>query len=90
MTITKDVSAKAAFQGQETKAQKCAPEVPERIRTHAPEPALRPGNSWAARADEIDRRVRESREAARARTSWKERQKAQKQGMRKSFGHSAS
>lgn len=90
MTVKKDLSAKAAFQGHETKAQKRAPDVPERVRTHAPQPALRPGKSWAARADEIDRRVRESREAAKAKTIWKERKSEQKQGTRKSFGHSAS
>lgn len=90
MAIESDVKVRAAFQGKEAKAQKEAPHVPERIRRHAPEPILRPGDSWAARADEVDRRVREGREAAQAKESWKERRPAKRQGIRSSFGRSAS
>jgi hypothetical protein len=77
---------KASFEGRETKAQAQTGEVPERIRKDAPAPTLRPGGSWKARADAIDRNVREAQDAAQARKGWAARIKAErKQGMRMSF-----
>lgn len=70
---------------------KQAPDVPTRIKKHAPAPVLRPGGSWRARADQIDRHVREQDEARRAETTWAQRTQARqgerlKTGFRRSAG----
>ena len=65
-------------------------EVPERIRTHAPEPELKPEGSWRARADAMDRAVRERQEAEKASNEWAARVKVRhRPGMRMAFTRSA-
>lgn len=70
MTIKSDVKLDDAFSGKTAKSEGKAAAVPERIRRHAPVPALRPDGGWKARADEVDRRVREQQEAQKARNEW--------------------
>lgn len=71
MTIKTDVKLGDAFAGKAAQQQsETTADVPERIRRHAPAPVLRPDGSWKARADEVDRRVREQQEAQRARNEW--------------------
>lgn len=70
MTIKSDVKLDDAFSGKTAKAEDRAAAVPERIRRHAPVPALRPDGGWKARANEVDRRVREQQEAQKARNEW--------------------
>ena len=70
MTIKTDVKLNDAFGGRTAQAEDKAADVPERIRRHAPVPALRPYGGWKARADEVDRRVREQQEAQKARNEW--------------------
>tara|TARA_R110002124_G_scaffold183401_4_gene350833 strand:- start:57909 stop:58208 length:300 start_codon:yes stop_codon:yes gene_type:complete len=66
MTIDPKCDVKRAFEGTDKVETPAAPEVPERIKQDAPKPVLRPGGSWAARADAIDQAVREQQDAARA------------------------
>ena len=93
MTIKCRTDVKAAFErgGVQAKAEPAAaPEVPERIRTHAPQPALRPGGSWKARADAHDRALREAQEAEKAKSRWAARMKATPQRkLSRTFGRSA-
>jgi hypothetical protein len=64
-----------AFPG--TRTERAAPQgAAQAARTEAPQPALRPGGSWKARADHVDRRVHEQQEAAKARREWAARAKA--------------
>ena len=90
MTIKTDVKLDDAFAGKSAKAEtESAAAVPERIRRHAPAPVLRPDGGWKARADAVDRRVREQQEAQKARNEWAARQQAQPAGTLKSkFGRS--
>ncbi len=60
--------------------QKALGGVPERIKSHAPVPALRPGGSMAPAADKVDRKVREDREA------WKAKLRESRRGKGKSKG----
>lgn len=81
MTIRTDVNLKAAFEGREAKVEAAVrPEVPERIRQHAPAPVLRPKRSLAALADAVDRQVREAQDAQKARQEEQDRRKAQRRG----------
>jgi hypothetical protein len=90
VTIKTDIDLKAAFKGRETNPATGAGDIPERIKNHAPAPALRPGGGWKARADAIDRRVREGQDAAKARREWAGRIRARhKPGMRMSFTRSS-
>lgn len=90
MTIDTKTDLAAAFAGRETKTKTNQPDVPERIKQHAPEPALRPGGSWKARADAIDSRIRESAEAEKAKADWASRIKTRrKHGMGYAFRRSA-
>jgi hypothetical protein len=52
-------------------------EVPERIRKDAPKQVLKPGGSWRALANEVDRIVIEKRDAAIAENKWAARVKEQ-------------
>ncbi len=49
------------------------PEVPDKIKRHAPRPVLRPDGSLRRMADEVDRMVEERHDAAKARNEWAER-----------------
>lgn len=90
MTIDTKTDLAAAFAGREVKTEPEAPDVPERIKQHAPQPALRPGGGWKARADAIDRRIRESGDAEKAKADWASRIKTtRKQGMGYAFRRSA-
>lgn len=60
--------------------QKALGGVPERIKSHAPEPTLRPGGSMTAAADKVDRKVREDQEA------WKAKLRESRRGKGKSKG----
>lgn len=89
MTIKTDVDLKAAFaRAQHGKEE--PKEVPEEIRQHAPHPELRPRGSWKARADTVDRQVREARAAAQAEAAQAPEQnewaKRLKQSLRESKG----
>lgn len=76
----------AAFGGRESKAKPQTGEVPEQIKKHAPEPVLRPGGCWKARADAVDQKVREAQDAAKARHEWRSRIKTErKESMGMSF-----
>jgi hypothetical protein len=46
------------------------PEVPDKIKRHAPRPVLRPDGSWRKMADQVDRMVEETHDADRARNAW--------------------
>lgn len=72
MTIKTDVKLNDAFTGKTAAKPEAAihADVPERIRRHAPVPVLRPDGNWKARADEVDRRLREQKEAQKARNEW--------------------
>lgn len=70
MWIKSKVNLRAAFEGREVKEAPSPAAVPERIRKDAPEPALRPGGSLSAQADEVDRRIRERKEAEVAKKKW--------------------
>ncbi len=90
MTIDPKADVRAAFDGKDRKAVPSPPEVPERIRQDAPKPVLRPGGSWAARADAIDQAVRENQDAAKAKKEWTARIKRKSgRGMGRGFRHSA-
>lgn len=89
MTINTDVDLGKAFAGHKS-APEQVPTVPEAIKRHAPIPELRPGGSWRARADAVDRAVHEADEAAKARQSWADRASTgQKQGMGSAFRKNA-
>ena len=61
-------------------------QVPDRIKQDAPTPVLKPRGSWRARADAVDRSVREEQEAAKAKNEWAKRLKANlKQNQGKGF-----
>jgi hypothetical protein len=87
MSVKTDVKLRAAFEGREVKLEALAREVPEAIRRHAPTPVLRPSGSWAKMADAVDQAVREARDAARARSEWAERLRAQQPGKTKGMGY---
>lgn len=92
MTIKTEVDLKAAFENRE-RAHAQAPEVPERIKNHAPAPVLRPGGSWKARADAVDQRVREAHDAEKAKNEWAARLRPghrRGKGMGMAFRRSAS
>lgn len=90
MTIKSDLDLEAAFAGREQKAEAQTVEVPERIKNHAPKPALRPSGSWAAGADAVDQRVREAQDAAKARNEWAARiRTGKRRGMGMAFRRSA-
>ncbi len=89
MTIKTDVNLGDAFAGKTVKQDTETAAVPERIRRHAPAPVLRPDGGWKARADEVDRRVREQQEAQRARNEWAARRQAQPaRSLKSKFGRS--
>lgn len=72
------IDLKAAFrEGDRPKPEAQTPKVPESIKRHAPAPSLRPDGSWRARADEVDRLVREQEEAQKAKSKWAARTEAQ-------------
>lgn len=90
MTIRTDVKLNDAFAGKTAKQEAETAAVPERIRRHAPAPVLRPDGSWKARAEEVDRRVREQQEAQKARNEWAARrqQAAPAHTLKSKFGRS--
>lgn len=105
MSIETDVDLRAAFTSGPTSGPEAAPEVPERIRTDAPRPVLRPGGSWAPLADAVDQNVREGQDAAKARQNewaarksegakasneWAARIKGRRQGKGMGYGHRRS
>lgn len=91
MTIKTDVDLDAAFGGREIRKTQEGVTVPERIRTDAPRPALRPGGDWATRAAAVDQAVREAQDAEKARNEWAQRQTVtHKPGMKLSFNRSGS
>lgn len=64
---------KPAFDAKDMKQGKEAPIVPEAIKKDKPAPALKPKGSWRARADDVDRRVKEKTEAEKAKNDWSKR-----------------
>jgi len=91
MTIDPKIDVKRAFGGKEQKAATpVPPDVPERIKQDAPKPVLRPGGSWAARADAVDQAVREGQDADKARNEWRARIKVRRsRGMGMGFRRAA-
>jgi hypothetical protein len=88
MTIKTDVELKRVFGRGEPASPTSMPEVPERIRAHAPTPTLRPGGRWAPLADAVDREVREAQDAARARRNeWAARISGARRGKELGFGY---
>ena len=75
--MTTDVKLKQVFKDPtpQAKAKDSDAEVPERIQKHAPTPTLKPGGSWRARADQVDRQVREKQEVKKAKNGWDKRLK---------------
>ena len=62
-------AAERAFSGTPA-TKESAPEVPERIRQHAPVPALKPGGGWSAQRDQVEQSAREQNEAQKAKAKW--------------------
>jgi hypothetical protein len=60
--------------------QKALAGVPDRVKNHRPKQQLRPGGALAAAADRVDRRVRESGDARRARTRSRRRRDSDDRG----------
>jgi hypothetical protein len=72
--MSEEQTLRRKFSGAEAGAPKPEqPEVPERIRKHAPQPVLRPDGAWTAMADEVDRQVREELDARKAENEWEQR-----------------
>lgn len=72
--MSDDEALRREFSAAQSDAQKPeAPEVPERIRKHAPQPVLRPDGAWRAMADQVDQQVREEMDAQKAKHEWEQR-----------------
>ena len=61
---------KGAFEPVKKNDEPARAAVPESIAKHKPAPALRPGGSWRAQADHVDRSIKEQEEAQRTRNKW--------------------
>ena len=70
MSDHEDKTLKAAFEKKERAADCDQARVPEAIKRHNAAPALRPGGSWRALADQSDRKAREQEQANRSKNNW--------------------
>lgn len=72
--MSNDEALRREFSAAQTDAPKLeVPDVPERIRKHAPQPVLRPDGAWRAMADQVDQQVREALDAQKAKHEWDQR-----------------